>query len=268
MATYRQVYTSYWQDSFVLTLTPEEKYFYLYLITNEKTSICGIYELSIKIAEVETGYNRETIEKLLKKFEKDYQRVYYSTSTNEICIVNWLKYNVNKSPKVIIAIEESLKKVKNKELIGYLYGIDTLSFATVYVTVPDTDKEFLNKDKDISNVNDNDNERIVPRIVNKDEIFKKFANGDEELFKALKDFEKMRKAKSKPLTDRAKELLIKGLVELEESGENIIDCINQSILNSWLGVFPVKRGDHSATNKKPDGKDRNKSEWGITTTRL
>ena len=59
---YRQVYTSFWQDGFVLTLTPEEKYFYLYLITNSKTSLCGIYELPIKIIEFETGYNRETVE--------------------------------------------------------------------------------------------------------------------------------------------------------------------------------------------------------------
>jgi len=99
-------------------------------------------------------------------------------------------------------------------------------------------------------------------------VFENFAKDNNQLLEALKNFEKMRKQMKKPLTDRAKELLIKGLVELEESGENIIDCINQSILNSWLGVFPVKRGDHSAANKKTDGKNNNKSDWGITTTRL
>ncbi|TKI91171.1 replication protein, partial [Bacillus wiedmannii] len=38
MAVYRPVHVSFWQDSFVLDLTPEEKYFYLYLMTNSKTS--------------------------------------------------------------------------------------------------------------------------------------------------------------------------------------------------------------------------------------
>ncbi|EOP99461.1 ArpU family phage transcriptional regulator [Bacillus cereus VD140] len=45
MAIYRPVQVSYWQDAFVLDLTPEEKYFYLYLMTNSKTSQSGIYEL-------------------------------------------------------------------------------------------------------------------------------------------------------------------------------------------------------------------------------
>jgi hypothetical protein len=38
MAKYRQLYTEFWSDSFVLELTPEEKHFYLYLISNSKTT--------------------------------------------------------------------------------------------------------------------------------------------------------------------------------------------------------------------------------------
>ena len=70
MAKYRSVQVSFWQDSFVLDLTPEEKYFYLYLMTNPKATQIGIYELPIKVMELETGYNRETVSKLLKRFEE------------------------------------------------------------------------------------------------------------------------------------------------------------------------------------------------------
>ena len=59
MAVYRQIQTTFWQDDFVLSLTPEEKYFYIYLFTNSKTKQCGIYELPIKVAEMETGYNKD-----------------------------------------------------------------------------------------------------------------------------------------------------------------------------------------------------------------
>lgn len=45
MAKYRQLYTEFWKDGFVVELEPEEKYFYLYLLTNANTSQCGIYEL-------------------------------------------------------------------------------------------------------------------------------------------------------------------------------------------------------------------------------
>ena len=97
MAVYRNVHISFWQDPFVLKLTPEEKYFYLYLMTNSKTTQCGIYEIPKSIINFETGYNLETVDKLLKKFIK-YKKIIYDDSTNEILLVNWLKYNYSKSP--------------------------------------------------------------------------------------------------------------------------------------------------------------------------
>lgn len=134
MATYRQIQTSFWQDGFVLDLTPEEKYFYIYLMTNSKTSQCGIYELPKRIIETETGYNRETVDKLLQRFI-DYGKILYDKDTREIMIINWLKYNTIKSPKVISCIEKELKALKNKDFIRlflklckeYEYSIDTLS---------------------------------------------------------------------------------------------------------------------------------------------
>lgn len=58
MAVYRQVHVSFWQDPWVLELTPEEKYFYLYLMTNSKTKQCGCYEISKKVMCIETAMER------------------------------------------------------------------------------------------------------------------------------------------------------------------------------------------------------------------
>ena len=66
MATCRYVQCAFWSDPFILGLTPEEKYFYLYLITNPHTKQCGVYELPPKLIELETGYNTETVQKLFK----------------------------------------------------------------------------------------------------------------------------------------------------------------------------------------------------------
>lgn len=134
MAKYRQIHIEFWQDGFVLDLTPEEKYFYIYLMTNSKTSQCGIYELPKRIIETETGYNRETVEKLLKRFE-EYEKIVYNELTREIMIINWIKYNWINSPKVISLINKELKSVKNHYFIKlflhkckeYGYRIDTLS---------------------------------------------------------------------------------------------------------------------------------------------
>jgi DnaD/phage-associated family protein len=117
MAKYRQVHVDFWQDGFVLDLTPEEKYFYIYLMTNSKTSQCGIYELPKRIIETETGYNRETVDKLLNRFV-GYKKILYDESAKEIMLLNWVKYNSIKSPKTQACIEKELTTVKNKQFIS------------------------------------------------------------------------------------------------------------------------------------------------------
>ena len=117
MSIYRHVHINYWQDAFILDLTPEEKYFYVYLLTNSKTKQCGIYELPIRIIETETGYNRETVDKLLNRFE-EYGKIVYDKATKEIYLKNWSKHNKITSFKVKKCVEKELSKVKSKELIN------------------------------------------------------------------------------------------------------------------------------------------------------
>ncbi|MBU5299394.1 DnaD domain protein [Clostridium sporogenes] len=120
MAKYRQLYTEFWKDGFVVELEPEEKYFYLYLLTNANTSQCGIYELPKKIIENETGYNRETVDNLIKKFE-EYKKIIYSEETKEIIILNWFKYNEPNNINAIKCVNKELKKIKNRNFVKKLY---------------------------------------------------------------------------------------------------------------------------------------------------
>ena len=130
MAIYRQIHVSFWQDGFVLELTPEEKYFYLYLMTNGKTKQCGTYEITKKIMELETGYNRETIDKLLARFI-EYNKIEYCEETKEVYLHNWLKHNFSKSPKVLSCIKKEINEIKHKPFkdatIQYIYSLDTVS---------------------------------------------------------------------------------------------------------------------------------------------
>jgi hypothetical protein len=126
MAVYRQIQTSFWQDDFVLNLTPEEKYFYLYLLTNSKTKQCGIYQLPMPIIIIETGYNQETVDKLLRRFI-EYGKILYNAKTHEIAIVNWLKYNPMESPKTKACVSKELKEVKDRTLIDKIYPIQGVS---------------------------------------------------------------------------------------------------------------------------------------------
>lgn len=124
MAIYRTINLSFWTDSKVDDdFTPEDKYFYLYLLTNPQTNICGCYEVSIKQMSNQTGYNKDTIERLIKRFENVHHVIAYSKSTKEILVFNWHKYNWTKSPKMISAIESVAKYIKCKKFRDYIFQI-------------------------------------------------------------------------------------------------------------------------------------------------
>ena len=64
---------------------------------------------------------------------------------------------------------------------------------------------------------------------------------DEELKKTIYDFIKMRKAIKKPLTTRGLELMIKKLYKLTTNIDEQIEILNNSIMNNWQGIFPLKQ---------------------------
>lgn len=57
---------------------------------------------------------------------------------------------------------------------------------------------------------------------------------------ALVEFVKMRKLIKKPLTDRALRLILSKLDTLASNDGAKISILNQSIVNNWQGVFPLK----------------------------
>ena len=76
----------------------------------------------IKFAALDTGYNNETVEKLLKRFVS-YGKINYCTKTKEIMIINWMKYNFINSRTVFNCINKELRQVKNKDFIKDFYEI-------------------------------------------------------------------------------------------------------------------------------------------------
>lgn len=82
-------------------------------------------------------------------------------------------------------------------------------------------------------------DRLGKDSIGKDSIYIEFADGDEELLNALKDFEEMRKKKKKPLTDRARKMLCNRLKEFPRS--EWIELLDQSIAHCWDTVYPLKK---------------------------
>ena len=123
---YRKIHDDFWTDPDIEELTPEQKFFYLYLITNPNVNQIGLYEFSIRRACFETGYNSDTVYKLLDTFQ-EMGKIKRSKKTREILVIKFYWHNKSNSPKVKKHVEGLLDEVKDTSLIQYIYGMDTPS---------------------------------------------------------------------------------------------------------------------------------------------
>ena len=150
MAKYRAISLNFWTDSKIVDdFTPEDRYFYLYLFTNPHTNLVGCYEISVRQMVNETGYSKDTIERLINRFADIHKVIDYSEETKEILLINWYKYNWTASDKFRKSLLEQINYVKNNAFREYLMQIfespnyDTVSIPYGYgmdtsVSVSDT----------------------------------------------------------------------------------------------------------------------------------
>lgn len=137
MAQFRSIQLSFWTDAKVIDdFTPEDRYFYLYLMTNPHTNLSGCYEISMKQMSDETGYSKETVQKLLNRMQDIHRVIVYSTISKELLIIHWSKYNWTNSEKLRTAVEREIAGVKDdgfrEFLTGVFNGMDTVSIPYPY----------------------------------------------------------------------------------------------------------------------------------------
>lgn len=160
MAIKRVVDIGFWTDGKVDEFSPEDKYFMLYLLTNPFSKQLGIYELSIKQAAFQMGYSIDAVNVLLDRFENKYKMIRFSRETNEVAIINFLRHSVMKGGKPVEdCIKQDMARVKNKNLIGYVFS-RLYSRNDLNATVRKIVDEYINENG-IQNDNDkhNDNDR-------------------------------------------------------------------------------------------------------------
>lgn len=162
MAIYRNLQLSFWTDNKIEDeFTPEDKFFYLYLLTNPQTNLCGCYEVSYSQMTRQTGYNKDTIIRLLERFDSLHNVIKFDSKTKEILILHWYKYNWSKSEKVLSGVcnvakyiksdsfrkyvFETVENIRNDTLyIGYTYPMDTSVSDTVNSKDIDIIKDIIN----------------------------------------------------------------------------------------------------------------------------
>lgn len=72
-------------------------------------------------------------------------------------------------------------------------------------------------------------------------------NDDPKLDAAIHEFIAFRKKIKKPMTDHAVKLMISKLNKLSSSVDEQVEILNQSILNGWQGIYPLKREEQKTT---------------------
>ena len=84
---------------------------------------------------------------------------------------------------------------------------------------------------------------------------------DESVKETIREFIKMRKLIKAPMTEKALSLMINKLRDMSLDPDEQIKILNQSIENSWKGIFPLKQSNRNRTASNLDNSYNMMSEW-------
>lgn len=140
--TMRSVDTRFWADGWVRKLNALDRYLFLYLLTNDKTNWCGIYELDIAMMAFESGIDERDLERSF--LPRLAPKVIYVDGW--VYIPNYSKYHLNGTEatkkgyqKAFEAVPEKIRlKIKEIEQNGVVpptHPSSALSFAPSFSSV-------------------------------------------------------------------------------------------------------------------------------------
>lgn len=147
----RIIHTRFWEDEKVAGLSLAAKLLFLYLFTNSRINMVGIYELTDRIIEFETGLDNEMLLKAKEELQ-DSQRVMFNNDW--IFVVNAVKYSNYSGPLNDKARDKEIHTIP-EEIKNYF---ETLGFEIPYQYTMDNLK--TNKQKIENNETQNNNKEM------------------------------------------------------------------------------------------------------------
>lgn len=122
----RFVNTHFWDDNYITTLDPSEKLLFLYLLTNPLTNWIGIYEISLRRIGFDTGFDKDTLQRMLDRFSESEKVFYYN---GYILLVNFIKnqsFNANMEKGNLAKASYLPAEIKAFILSKNIKGFETL----------------------------------------------------------------------------------------------------------------------------------------------
>jgi hypothetical protein len=225
MAIFRKIHTSFWSDSFISDLDKDKKLFYLYLLTNERTRQCGVYEITKKQISFDLGYSIDTVCKLLDYFIKT-GKIRYNDTTKELAIGNWLKFNSSTSPKVKTCIDKEFQSVKDTVLIQYVKSMDTQS------QEEEEQEEEEEREQEVKF-------SFLTAILNS------------EYIAVLNLWLQHKKERKENYKETGLKTLAKKIKEDYKTVEDFESAVKYSISNNWAGIYPPKKQPQQQSSFNP-----------------
>lgn len=106
-----------WSDDWFYELDPSEKLLWVFLLTNPRQNVAGIFEASLSWICSYTGFDKQVVEMILRRFEETDK---IRRHKNWIVIVNHYKHQ-SLSPKIEEGIARIIKDIPPE--IRYIYPI-------------------------------------------------------------------------------------------------------------------------------------------------
>lgn len=183
------------------------------------------------------------VQRILKSFEIEHQ---IEQRTDRQCrlitIVSWSEYQIS-GQRVNNGLDTfSELEVTNNAKIEQRVNNATADVSTDRGIVAFKTEQRVNNERTTSEQRVNTKKEINNK---RNKEISVYDGLPEELKRALMDFEAMRKAIRKPITtDRARKLLLTKLQSLAGDDDGLkVRILEQSIMNSWQGVFPLHDQD-------------------------
>lgn len=146
--SYRQIHVQIWKDNWFLDMEPNTKLLFIYLITNERARLSGLYELSDRVIMFETCLSKEEYNHSKHELIK-HNKVLFDDGW--VWVVNMRKWHDTGSDKLVIHFNNDLKDTPDMPLrqqyieyyrlnIPYVDGMHTPSIPPVNLTEPNLTK--------------------------------------------------------------------------------------------------------------------------------
>jgi hypothetical protein len=228
--------TATWSDPWIQGLKPSSKLLFIYLWTNNHKNLACMYSITLKTIKNEVGFTDSQIRGILTEL---YPKVQYDHDRHIVWVVSHVKRQFlrtnNISPKIVTGISKNLLSMPEGHVFVGEF-LERYSFLNIEYPYP------------IDRVHMYPSSGGGGKGKGGDEGKKKGGVGENKLpdwlpQEAWDGFVEMRKKGKGVFTDRAKGLALKELKKLKEQGYEPEGVLNQSTMNSWKGIFPLKDKD-------------------------